>query len=54
MSPIKWNKHFALSSTYQTPQMIGKAIKKATQSLSSSPRKKQYIVKCLAKEVGRQ
>ena len=41
-----------LLSPYQTPRTIGKAIKKAAQSLPSSPRKKQYIVKHLAKEVG--
>ena len=41
-----------LLSPYQTPQTIGKAIKKAAQSLPSSPRKRQCIVKRLAKEVG--
>ena len=41
-----------LLSPYQTPQTVGKASKKAAQSLPSSPRKKQYIVKRLAKEVG--
>ena len=41
-----------LLSPYQTPQTIKRAIKKAAQSLPSSPRKKRYIVKRLAKEVG--
>ena len=41
-----------LPSPYKTPQTIGKAIKKAIQSLTPSARQKQCIVKRLANEVG--